>query len=250
MRAVAAFAIGGDRRARQSAHRRRAPAAGSNEVRRTTYLLTVRPEPGVDEIRALRAWLKIGLRTFGLRCVGITPREKEKVMDARKYASKYVKPDNVRDGPIQTRIVNVFEEDATAVVLELETGSQFALNEGNTNVLIKAWGHDTNGWIGEERRSRSSLGLIRIGTKIRRRKKKRSGSVSSRREKQPPRTGARRRASRRCRRAGRSPPRMRWMTKFRFDDGVLPWPILRPSRTGSPSAFACLAPPSERMPAP
>ena len=30
-------------------------------------------------------------------------------MDARKYASRYVKPDNVRDGPIQTRVLNVFE---------------------------------------------------------------------------------------------------------------------------------------------
>ena len=36
-------------------------------------------------------------------------------------------------------------------MLELETGSQFSLNEGNTNVLIKAWGHDTDGWIGQEK---------------------------------------------------------------------------------------------------
>jgi hypothetical protein len=72
-------------------------------------------------------------------------------MDARKYASKYVKPDNVRDGPIQTRIVNVFEEERFGrLVLELETGSQFALNEGNTNALIKSWGHDTDCWIGLE----------------------------------------------------------------------------------------------------
>lgn len=72
-------------------------------------------------------------------------------MDARKYASKYVKPDNVRDGPIQTRIVNVFEEERYGrLTLELETGSQFALNDGNTNTLIKAWGHDTDNWIGLE----------------------------------------------------------------------------------------------------
>ena len=52
-------------------------------------------------------------------------------MDARKYASKYVKPDNVRDGPIQTRIVNVFEsEQYGRLTLELETGSQFGLNDG------------------------------------------------------------------------------------------------------------------------
>jgi hypothetical protein len=72
-------------------------------------------------------------------------------MDARKYASKYVKPDNVRDGPIQTRVVNVFEHERySQLVLELETGSQFTLNDGNTNVLIKAWGADTDNWIGLE----------------------------------------------------------------------------------------------------
>jgi hypothetical protein len=72
-------------------------------------------------------------------------------MDARKYASKYVKPDNVRDGPIQTRIINVFEDERYGrLMLELETGSQFALNDGNTNTLIKAWGHDTDTWIGQE----------------------------------------------------------------------------------------------------
>jgi hypothetical protein len=122
------------------------------ESERTTYLLTVRPEPGVDGIRALRAWLKIGLRSFGLKCVGITPKDEEKAMvDARKYASKYVKPDNVRDGPIQTRVVNVFEEERYGrLTLELETGSQFSLNDSNTNVLIKAWGHETDAWVGLE----------------------------------------------------------------------------------------------------
>jgi hypothetical protein len=72
-------------------------------------------------------------------------------MDMRKYASKYVKPDNVRDGPIQTRIVNVFEDEQYGrPVLELETGSQFSLNDGNTNALIKAWGHNSDDWIGQE----------------------------------------------------------------------------------------------------
>ena len=75
-------------------------------MRRTTYRLTVCAEPGVDDIRALRAWLKAGLRAFGIRCVGVTPKDKEITMDARKYASKYIKPDNVRDGPIETRVVN------------------------------------------------------------------------------------------------------------------------------------------------
>jgi hypothetical protein len=71
------------------------------------------------------------------------------MVDARKYASKYVKPDNVRDGPLTTRILNVFE-GTYGLVLELETGSQFSLNEGNTNVLIRAFGHETKDWIGKE----------------------------------------------------------------------------------------------------
>jgi hypothetical protein len=36
---------------------------------RPTYALRIRAEPGVDAIRALRAWLKRGLRDFGLRCL-------------------------------------------------------------------------------------------------------------------------------------------------------------------------------------
>src|SRR5262245_56138927 len=118
-------------------------------MRRTTYSLTVRALPGVDEIRALRGWLKTGLRHYGIRCVSITPNDEEKTMDARKYASKYVKPDDVRDGPIVTRIVNVFEDDRYGrLMLELEMGAQFPLNAGNARILMKAWGYDTDAWIG------------------------------------------------------------------------------------------------------
>jgi hypothetical protein len=120
-------------------------------MRRPVYVLMVRAKPGVNDVRALRAWLKIGLRKYGMRCLEVTTKGKEKVMDARKYASKYVKPDQVRDGPIETRVVNVFEDERYGrLMLELETGSQFALNAGNTSALMKAWGHDTNGWVGQE----------------------------------------------------------------------------------------------------
>jgi hypothetical protein len=72
-------------------------------------------------------------------------------MDMRDYASKYIKPDHVREGPIQTRIVHVFESAQLGrPVLELETGSQFTLNDSNTNALIKAWGYDSSGWLGQE----------------------------------------------------------------------------------------------------
>jgi hypothetical protein len=72
-------------------------------------------------------------------------------MDARQYGSKNVRPDDVRDGPIQARIVNVFVEDRYGrLCLELETGAEFPLNDGNRNALIKDWGHDTDSWIGLE----------------------------------------------------------------------------------------------------
>jgi hypothetical protein len=121
-------------------------------MKRVTYSLKVRAEPSVvDDIRALPAWLKQGLRVFGMRCVEISPtKEKEEVMDARKF-SKSIKPDNVRDGPIQTRIISVLEDERyNRLLLELETGAQFGLNDGNTSTLIKAWGHDTDTWIGRE----------------------------------------------------------------------------------------------------
>jgi hypothetical protein len=117
---------------------------------RPVYFLKVCAEPGVDDVRALRGWLKVGLRRFGLKVIGIST-EKERVMDMRNYTAKYIKPDQVRDGPIQTRILNVFESERySRPVLELETGAQFTLNDGNTSALIKAWGPESDDWIGLE----------------------------------------------------------------------------------------------------
>jgi hypothetical protein len=73
------------------------------------------------------------------------------MVDMRVYASKFIKPDQVRDGPIQTRIIAVLQnEQFDRPLLELETGSQFTLNDGNCNTLIKAWGYDSDDWIGQE----------------------------------------------------------------------------------------------------
>lgn len=151
----------------------------------------------------------------------LTPKDEEKVMDARKFASKYVRPDNVRDGAIQTRIISVLEDDRyNRLLLELETGSQFALNDGNTNSLIKAFGHDTNTWIGRE--ISSSLAPTRTGAPTRQKKKKPSKCARCRRKRK---TAARRRTSR-CHRAGwRRPNRSRTSstTRFRFEKPSTVW---------------------------
>ena len=70
-------------------------------------------------------------------------------MDARKFASKYINPDHVREAPITTRIISVFEGEY-GLKLELETGSQLSVNQTNINTLIKAWGIETDNWIEQE----------------------------------------------------------------------------------------------------
>jgi hypothetical protein len=50
---------------------RDAPSAPARAAERPVYQLSVRGEPGVDEIRALRWMLKNMLRSWGLRCVHI-----------------------------------------------------------------------------------------------------------------------------------------------------------------------------------
>ena len=45
---------------------------------RPTYLIRLRPEPGVDDpIRALRHALKRFLRTYGLKCVSAVEERRE-----------------------------------------------------------------------------------------------------------------------------------------------------------------------------
>jgi len=114
------------------------------------FVLAVQAEPG-DPIRRLRAWLKIGLRTFGLRCISIEQRRKD--MDTRKYSAGFITAEDVRDGLRHDRIVNVLESTAfnsSALVLDLESGDQFRLNRTNTKILQKAWGFESDAWIGLE----------------------------------------------------------------------------------------------------
>jgi hypothetical protein len=71
-------------------------------------------------------------------------------MDTRKYGSAFLRPDDVRDGPRQERIVAVLESQRfDRLVLELEGGNQFSLNVGNTRNLQKAYGPESDNWRGQ-----------------------------------------------------------------------------------------------------
>src|SRR6516165_12522222 len=71
-------------------------------------------------------------------------------MDVSKYMAKgFIKPDDVRSGPRQERIVNVYpSERYDCLVLDLESGNQLSLNPITTRVLGKAYGTESNYWRG------------------------------------------------------------------------------------------------------
>jgi hypothetical protein len=117
---------------------------------RPVFVLRVQAEPGVHVIRSLRAWLKEGLRTLGLRCVSIEEVTKENIMvDMRKYTSGLILPDDVRNGARQERIINVYISDKFDIpVLTFESGDEFLAWPSNGRVLAKAYGYNSEDWLG------------------------------------------------------------------------------------------------------
>ncbi len=56
----------------------------TDKTARPIYVLKLQALPNVDEIRAVRAALKVLLRRFGLRCVGITELTEDQIHDTYK----------------------------------------------------------------------------------------------------------------------------------------------------------------------
>jgi hypothetical protein len=70
-------------------------------------------------------------------------------MDMRKYSGNaFLKVDDVRDGPLQSRVaaVTVGKYDKPDVCFE--DGTKLSANATNTRALIRAYGADSDGWIG------------------------------------------------------------------------------------------------------
>ena len=71
------------------------------------------------------------------------------MVDMRKYTSGLITPDEVRDGPIEARIVSVYiSEKHNVPVLELDTGDQFFAWPSNGKKLARAYGYNSDDWIG------------------------------------------------------------------------------------------------------
>ena len=72
-------------------------------------------------------------------------------MDMRKYVgTNFVTVDDVRDGPLQVQIAVVKEGKYNKANLVFETGETLGLNATNSKILVKAYGPDSDDWIGKE----------------------------------------------------------------------------------------------------
>jgi hypothetical protein len=118
---------------------------------RPVFCVRVQAEPDVHVIRSLRAWLKVGLRTFGLRCVSIEEikLEENEMVDVRQYTSGIITGEDLSDGPRIERIISVFISDKhQVVVLELESGDQLYCWGKLGRTLALAYGYNSDDWIG------------------------------------------------------------------------------------------------------
>ena len=69
-------------------------------------------------------------------------------MDMRKYGAGFVKPEDVRDGPRQEKIVNVYiSEKFKCPVLDFESGDQLSLNMTNTRAMNRAYTTESDNWL-------------------------------------------------------------------------------------------------------
>jgi hypothetical protein len=132
-------------------------------ARGPVYVVKLHCRPGADGVYAVRAALK-QFTHFGLRCVSVSPgtewradreivqeRRKESVMDMRKFAGKsFIKVDDVRNAPLQVKIAVVKQGQYDKPDLVFETGEIPGLNATNTKILVRAYGPDSDDWVGKE----------------------------------------------------------------------------------------------------
>jgi len=69
-------------------------------------------------------------------------------MDMRKYGAGSVRPEDVRDGPRQEKIVDVsINEKFDCPVLHFESGDHFLLFMTNARTMCRAYTTDSNKWL-------------------------------------------------------------------------------------------------------
>jgi hypothetical protein len=140
--------------------------------RSATFTVTFTAARGGDGTRALRGTLKLALRRFGLRAVDVRKhatvkvsrcraaqavrttysRRQEKItMDMRKYSgTAFLKPGDVKAGPLRVVIVAVTEGKFGRPDLEFSDGTKLSLNATNTRTLVTSYGGESSDWVNKE----------------------------------------------------------------------------------------------------
>jgi hypothetical protein len=137
------------------------------------FVLQLEGKPGAAGIRDLRALLKHLLRCSGFRCTGareittnheLPAAARRRRMDERKRAEKetsamdmrefigsaFLKPGDVKDGPIKVAITDIVEGKFGKPDLVFDDGTRLSCNVTNARVLARAYGTDSKDWIGKE----------------------------------------------------------------------------------------------------
>jgi len=71
-------------------------------------------------------------------------------MDMRKYSGvTFIKVPDVRNGPLEMQIAVVKEGKYGKPDLVFESGEMLGLNTSNNRILIRAYGPNSNDWIGK-----------------------------------------------------------------------------------------------------
>jgi hypothetical protein len=69
----------------------------------------------------------------------------------RKFSgTTFLKVDDVRDGPLQLQIAVINEGQYDKPDVVFETGETLSLNATNTRTLVRAYGPNSDDWIGKE----------------------------------------------------------------------------------------------------
>lgn len=139
-------------------------------VGRPTFVVALQAASGRDGIRALRAVLKYAGRYAGMRAVSIKEhhehparrwrstrtveakqRPESKTMDMKQYAgSQFLKVKDVKEGPIRATIAAVTLGQYDRPDIVFEDGSKLSANATNTRALNRAFGDQSEDWIGGE----------------------------------------------------------------------------------------------------
>lgn len=71
-------------------------------------------------------------------------------MDMRKFSGEhFVKVDDVKDGPIDGQIAVIKEGKYDKPNIVFESGDVLSLNATNNQILMRAYGSDSDRWIGK-----------------------------------------------------------------------------------------------------